>query len=307
MIMINDFLQYLQYEKNFSLHTVVSYRNDLSQFVQYLKDSKPAVDGSSLELIEPELSSVTSDQIRAWVMQLMEQGISARSVARKISSLRSFWKFLLIRGLTDKDPLQKVVLPKTKKPLPVFFREKEVREVIEDPFATDQFETVRNLLIIEMLYTTGVRLSELISIREIDLDIEKGELRVTGKRNKQRIIPLHSQLCEKIHRYLQLRNQKVPAVPEDQYFLVKRNGQKLYPKLVYRVVHEIMSSVSSLEKVSPHVMRHSFATGMLNGGADIHAVRELLGHSSLAATQVYTHTGFEELHTIYKQAHPRAK
>ena len=293
--MVNGFLQYLQYEKNYSSHTVLSYRNDLEQFLIFLK--------ISAEQFEPD--EVYAAQIQEWILTLMQAGLSARSIARKISTLKSFWRYLQSRSVTPVNPTLKIVLPKTKKPLPVFFKNREVAMVIDNPYLPDDFERTRDLLIIELLYMTGIRLSELIAIEDKDVDFAAGELRVIGKRNKQRIIPLDISLCGKITHYMQMRDEK--AGKDLSRLFVRSNGKIMYPKLVYNIVHTIMSQVTTLPRVSPHVMRHSFATELLNGGADINAVKELLGHSSLAATQVYTHTGFGELYNIYKRAHPRAK
>ena len=293
--MINGFLQYLQYEKNYSSHTVLSYRNDLDQFLNFL--------GKDAAQFRPD--EVGAALIQEWILTLMQAGVSARSIARKISTLKSFWRYLQGRSITKDNPTLKIVLPKTKKPLPVFFKHREVTAVIDDPYLPDDFEKMRDVLIIELLYMTGIRLSELIAIEDKDVDFSAGELRVIGKRNKQRIIPLDISLCEKITHYMEKRDEK--AGKELPRLFVRSNGKVMYPKLVYNIVHSMMSQVSTLPRVSPHVMRHSFATGMLNGGADINAVKELLGHSSLAATQVYTHTGFGELYNIYKRAHPRAK
>ena len=293
--MVNEFLQYLQYEKNYSFHTVLSYRTDLYQFCDFL-------------VIKPQeinTLNVNSQQIQQWTLLLTSTKISARSLSRKISTLKSFWKFLLVRGLATQDPTLKIILPKTKKPIPAFFKEKEMNSALDNKSNPNDFETTRDLLIISIFYQTGIRLAELISIEDKDIDLINGNFRVTGKRNKQRIIPISNSLCKEISEYIELRNNKLEILSANLF--LRENGQKLYPKLIYNIVHNTMSEVSSLHKRSPHVLRHTFATSILNGGADINAVKDLLGHSSLAATQVYTHTSFEELNNIYKHAHPRAK
>ena len=292
--MMNEFLQYLQYEKNYSSHTVLSYHTDLLQFINFLTIAPEAF----------RASDVKPQHIQLWVLQLMNEKLSARTLSRKISTLKSFWRFMMTRGYATANPTSKIILPKTSKPLPSFFKENEMEAVLSDQFLTSQFEQVRDRLIIELFYATGIRLSELISIQDKDVDLIQGSISVIGKRNKQRIIPIGKTLCENIKSYLEVRNDF--EIEHNGTLFIRTNGKALYPKLVYNLVHETMTPVSSQQKRSPHVLRHTFATSMLNGGADINAVKELLGHSSLAATQVYTHTSFDELNNIYKQAHPRA-
>lgn len=293
--MMNKFLQYLQYEKNYSSHTVLSYHTDLLQFSSFLQLAP--------EQLDPKL--ITSLQIQQWALSLMSGDISARSLSRKISTLKSFWRFLLTQGYVSKNPMLKIILPKTKKPLPAFFKESEMVAVLSQPYIPESFEPIRNQLILTTLYLTGIRLSELINIKDADVDLVDGSLRVIGKRNKERIIPIGKDVCENIERYIFMRDLEVEKL--ENYLFLRKNGKKMYPKMLYNIVHDSMTEFSSLHKRSPHVLRHTFATSLLNGGADINAVKELLGHSSLAATQVYTHTSFNELLNIYKQAHPRAK
>ena len=292
--MIEKFLQYLQYEKNYSSHTVLSYKNDLSQFAVFIE----------AEANETDISKVKPDHIRQWIIEIIGNGLSARSANRKLSSLKSFYKFLIHEGVLKQNPARNIISPKTNKPLPLFFKEKEVNSVIRDIIVGDSFENVRDRLIISLFYETGVRISELINIEDTDIDNHTSSLKVIGKRNKERKIPIGKNILKLINDYIELRNiEVVIAVP---YLFVRKDGRKMYSRLVYNVVNKYMSQGSSLSKRSPHVLRHTFASTLLNNGADLNAVKELLGHANLSATEIYTHTSFEQLQKIYKQAHPRA-
>lgn len=293
--MIDDFLQYLQYEKNYSPHTVLSYRTDLLQFCHFLETAP--------EDFSP--AGVTSAAIEHWILALMNEQVSARSISRKISTLKSFWHFLLLRGMVDKNPTTKLLLPKTKKPLPAFYKQQEMEAALSEERAMGTgFEPIRNAMIIDLLYETGMRVSELVSLKDRDIDFESRQVLLKGKGNKERIVPLGGEICEKLTAYQTLRNETIER--QNDSLFVRKNGLPMYRQGVYNVVHREMSEVSTLHKQSPHVLRHTFATTLLNNGADINAVKKLLGHGSLAATQVYTHVSFNELYKIYKQAHPRA-
>ena len=293
--MVKEFLQYIQYEKNYSTHTVLSYNTDIVQFCSHLQINPTE--------FNPQI--IDSSHIQQWAFSLIENGTSARSLSRKISTLKSLWRFLQIREYTTSNPTLKIILPKTKKSLPAFFKENEMNNAISDEFTPESFIPKRDLLIINLFYQTGIRTAELMSIEDKDIDLVECNIRVIGKRNKQRIIPIGKSLCKNIKDYIKIRNNTID--PKSSYLFIRENGEKMYPKLVYNIVHNKMSEVSNLHKRSPHILRHTFATSILNGGAEINAVKELLGHSSLAATQIYTHTSFKELNNIYKHAHPRAK
>ena len=292
--MIRSFLQYIQYEKKYSSHTVLSYKADLQEFLSFLKQYSIAFDPKK----------ITSEDIRHWVLELMDNGLSSRSVNRKLSALRSFYHFLnnkLWNGYYN--PTTEVVLPKVKKTLPYFFKEKEMEEVLGVELSEDDFETVRNRLIIEFFYQTGIRVSELISIKDVDVDFVQKNISIIGKRNKQRLIPIGNGLIDEMNRYIALRDENVGV--KTGFLFVNTKGGQLYREKVYRIIRSQMSEVSSLQKKSPHVLRHTFATAMLNNGADLNVVKTILGHSSLAATEIYTHATFEQLQSIYKQSHPR--
>jgi len=290
-----SFLQFLQVEKRYSLHTIRSYQNDLDQFHSYLSENG----------IPDNPREIASHQIRAWIVSLMESGISSVSVHRKISCLRGFFRYLRKEGIVKNDPLEKVVLPKRKKTLPVFVAEESLNTLLDNNNFGDDFSGLRNRTIIEMLYFTGMRRSELTGLQNKDVDLQGATLKVTGKRNKQRIIPLTKPFIIRLKEYIRSRNE-VAETGNEGWFFITDKGNKLYDRFVYNVVKEYLSMVTTIEKKSPHILRHTFATHMLNRGADLNAIKEFLGHANLSATQVYTHNTFEKLKKIYKQAHPRA-
>ena len=291
---IDTFLKYLRFERNYSEKTIVSYRIDLEEFEDYLKK------------VDAEKSLVTADAdlVRSWMVYLMEKGRSVATVNRKLSSLRSFYRFLLRRRIVDLDPMLKVVGPKKQKTLPSFLRVQEMDRLLDECSVNEGFEGVRDRLILEMFYATGMRLSELIGLSDADVDLSAKLLKVTGKRNKQRLIPFGEELWTDLLGYIKLRNETLPD--RDEALFVRKDGKRMYPGLVYKLVKRNLSKVATLKKRSPHVLRHTFATAMLNGNAELQAVKELLGHESLATTEIYTHTTFEELKKVYEQAHPRA-
>ena len=290
-----SFLQYLQIEKRYSQLTVRSYLNDLDQFFDHLASKGHSMDESG----------VTSHDVRAWMVSLLENGYSPSSIHRKVSSLRVFYRYLLKEGIVSGNPLEKLVLPKMKKRLPVFVEEKPLGELLDEYEFGEDIRGIRNRLIIEMLYETGMRRSELTGLRDQDVDLQEAVLKVTGKRNKQRRIPLLKPLTIKMKEYMELRDANLPGRDND-WFFVGDKGNKLYDKYVYNVVRGYLSMVTTIEKKSPHVLRHSFATHMLNRGADLNSIKEFLGHANLSATQIYTHNSFEQLKKIYNKAHPRA-
>ncbi|MCR4764879.1 MAG: tyrosine recombinase XerC [Bacteroidaceae bacterium] len=289
---IDAFLEYLRFERNYSNETAKSYQIDLLQFEEYVK-------GCELQLKE-----VNPNTIREWIVLMMDKGMSASSINRKLSALRSFYKYLLKQGGITTDPMRKISGPKKKKPLPVFVKEKEMDRLLDDIDFEDSFLGHRDRLIIQLFYETGMRLAELVGLNDEDVDFSAKVIKVTGKRNKQRIIPFGDELAKAMQDYLEERNQTVAA--ESGAFITKENGARISRSNVQNIVKVNLSKVTTVKKRSPHVLRHSFATSMLNHEAELGAIKELLGHESLATTEVYTHTTFEELKKAYNQAHPRA-
>lgn len=293
-MMIELFLRYLQYEKNYSFHTVEAYQNDLDQFKQFI-----CGDGIFNPL---EIDSVI---VRRWIVFLMEEGYSSFSVNRKLSSLKSFFKYLCKNKYLKSSPVKDVNGPKTNKALPYFVKDKDMDELLNNLDLENSFEAERDKAIIDVFYSTGIRCAELVGLKDEDVDLSERLLRVTGKRNKQRLIPFSSLLKNVLSSYLEFRDREVNN-EERQYFFVRKNGLSLTNNIVYNIVKRRLANIPNLSKKSPHILRHSFATGMLNNGADLNAVKELLGHTTLSSTEVYTHTTFEELKKAYHQAHPRA-
>ena len=288
---LDSFLNYLSKEKRFSPHTVIAYENDLKQFFEFV-----SVFG------QEDLKEVNHQMVRSWIVDMVNQNFVSKTVNRKISSLRSFVKWCLNNGYIDKSPLKKIIAPKISKKLPEFVKESDIQFEKISHYFQDDFEGKRNILIIELLYQTGIRLSELINLK-IE-NIQSDSIKVFGKRNKERIIPISRDLFDKINEYLILR--KVITTELD-FLLLLQNGKKMYDKFVYRVINSYLSLETNLEKRSPHVLRHTFATHMMNNGAGLEVLKDLLGHANLTATQVYTHNSFSQLNSIYSQAHPRGQ
>ena len=294
MLLTDSFLDYLLYERNYSEGTVKYYRSDILELQDFGKEM--------LGDLTP--SDIDAELVREWIASLMDRGCASSTINRKLSSIRAYYKFLLRRGEVAVDPLRKITGPKKKKPLPVFLREGEMDKLLDDTDFGEGFEGCRNHLIVEMFYATGMRLSELIGLDDKDVDYSASLIKVTGKRNKQRLIPFDEELKFSMQEYVNVRNETIP-VRSDAFF-VRENGKRLYRSIVAYLVKRNLSKVVTVKKRSPHVLRHTFATAMLNNGADLGSIKELLGHESLATTEVYTHTTFEELKKVYNQAHPRA-
>ncbi|MAD97082.1 MAG: integrase [Flavobacteriaceae bacterium] len=289
--MLEKFFDYLTHERKYAAHTITSYKNDLQGFEKFIKE----------EFDLDDLSQVHYSFIRNWILQLSKNGLSNLSINRKISSLKTFYKFLQKVGSIDKNPLVGHKSLKVQKKIQVPFSRKEIQEVI-DGLDGDDFESLRNKAMIEVFYSTGIRRAELIGIKLSDVNLEDKTIRILGKRNKERFVPLLNSVEKSLSDYLKVRD----TVAKDKHLFVTAKGNKIYETLVYRVINSYFSLASSKQKKSPHILRHSFATHLLNEGANLNSVKELLGHSSLASTQVYTKNSLETLKQMYNQAHPRS-
>ncbi len=294
MKLVKRFLDYITYEKRFSAHTIKAYSADISSFFNFHGEESDEC-----------CRNVTSADIRSWMLYMANNQISARSYRRKLSSLKAFYKFLVREGEINGSPADGIIMPKFQNPLPEFFNVKETQNLFDYVSFTDDFQGHRDKLILFTFYYTGIRLSELVNLKVMDVDFRLQQISVLGKRNKQRNIPVTSFFLEQVSDYLIFRNNEFGAQSSSKLFLTNK-GNDAYSRFVQRIVKRYMAQATTSEKVHPHKLRHTFATHMLNNGADLNAVKELLGHSSLAATEVYTHNTYEKLKSIYKQAHPRA-
>jgi integrase/recombinase XerC len=287
--MFENFIDYLRFEKRFSEHTLTAYQNDLKQFAEFLEFKS-----------EAEAYEIKSSTIRSWIVQMIDIGLKSKSVNRKIASLRTYYRWLQKEGIKTSSPMQKIQGPKNEKRLPVFAKESDLAsEKLEGVF-TSTFEGIRDELMFELFYQTGIRLNELIELKEKDFN--HNQIKVLGKRNKERIIPISQTLSNKFQSYLNLKHKEIG---ETSHLFVLPNGNKLYSVLVYRKINYYLGLTTSLDKKSPHVLRHTFATHMLNNGSGLETLKDLLGHANLSATQIYTHNSFAKLNAIYSQAHPR--
>ena len=292
--LIDNFLLYLSSQKRFSEYTVISYKNDLFSAAKYVLETYEIKD----------IRKVSFFHIRSYIVDLMKNGMSAKSVNRKISSLRSFYKYLIKKSIVDKNPMLKVISPKIPKRLPDYVSKTDIESLFDSISLGDTYGESRNYIVMLLLYNTGMRKSELIGLTEESIDFAQQRITVLGKGNKQRIIPVTNDLLSKIRKYIQIRNQSFES--RKSSLLLTDKGKIMYPKLVYNIVNRILVSMATNTKKSPHILRHTFATHMANNGAELNTIKELLGHASLAATQVYTHNSIEKLKDVYSRSHPKA-
>jgi integrase/recombinase XerC len=292
----DNFIQFIRYEKRYSPNTLIAYEKDLSQFCDFIAQVYQV----------NSIKDVNHQMIRSWIINLVNNKVTPRTINRKVSTLKTYYKFLLSERIITENPLLKIITQKTSKSLPEFVSKDKMDELLDNTCFGNDFVGVRDKLILELFYFTGMRLSELINLKEKDIDIPNQKILVLGKRNKERIIPFTNILSASLLKYQTIKKKDIAFDKQNDFYFVTETGEKIYQKLVYRIVNTYLGRVSTLRKKSPHVLRHTFATHMLNNGADLNAIKELLGHSNLAATQVYTHNTIDKLKSIYKQAHPRA-
>ena len=293
---IAPFLDYLQFEKRYSRHTIIAYQTDIEQFFDYLLKEYKEI---------PAIKEISAFYVKSWLADIKRENaeISAKSLNRKISTLKSFFKYQLKMGLVEKSPLVSVVSPKMNKRLPVYVEEKEIKTLFDHVAFSDDWQGRTERLVLQVFYQTGMRLSELINLKEAQIDLAGKQIKVLGKGNKERIIPVEKSLLIDLQKYVDEKENKVAAV---QQLFVTEKGKPLQPRAVYAFVKKNLALVTTVHKKSPHILRHSFATHLMNNGADLNAVKELLGHSSLAATQIYTHNTIEKLKEVFNKAHPKA-
>jgi len=294
MDVLSKFLSYIQYEKHCSPHTVTAYKTDLEQYISFLFSQNR------------EIEQASHRDIRNWQIALLKENNTTRSINRKLSTLKTFYKFLLRNNYLKINPMEKVIAPKQSKQLTHFVSEQDMSKIFEQLEFPDNFEGIRDRTILELFYATGMRLSELIQIKRSDLDFYSHTIKVLGKRKKERIIPLARPMVAQLQDYINFLEKEFGFVNYNENIFVTNNGKPVYPEFIYRMVRKYLDAVTTIDKRSPHVLRHTFATHLLDNDADLLAIKELLGHTSLAATQVYTHTSIEKIKKTYKQAHPRA-
>ena len=290
---IKKYIDYIKFEKRYSPHTIKAYQNDLLQFAKYISQK------FDLNVLQCEY-----DHIRLWIVFLRAEFVSKSSINRKITSLRSFYRYHKVNSSIKVNPATKVILLKTSKPLPVYIEESNMEHLFDEDVFSDDYKGVLSKTIIDLLYGTGMRVSELVNLELLNIDWANKQLKVLGKRNKERIIPISENLLKNLLLYNKVRNSRV--IIDSKYFFIGVKGKKIYSEFVYRIINYYLSLVTTIKKRSPHVIRHTFATHMLNKGADLNAIKEILGHASLSATQIYTHNSIEKLKSVYKQAHPKA-
>jgi integrase/recombinase XerC len=292
---IAKFLDYLKFQKRYSQHTIISYQTDLDYFFSFITN----------QFEENELIKIKPSYIRTWLASLKAEDNSSKTINRKISTLKTFFKFQLRQGVIDTSPMATIISPKQNKRLPQFVDSRDTNTLFNAITFDDDWQGKTTYLMIQLFYNTGIRQAELIGLKVSQIDFSKSVIKVLGKGSKERIIPISNELLKRIAEYIDGKKVEIKNADAD-YLLVKADGKKLYPKWVYNAVKKYLSLVTTIEKKSPHILRHTFATHLSNNGADLNAVKELLGHSSLAATQIYTHNTIEKLKDIYRQAHPKA-